>query len=138
MYKEDKGAPSDTTTEEMEGKREPEEDSENKQEVVKESNEAASELDIAHEETVKESDTDQGTTNTTEQNGAVEMETNAAHIDHLKQKDQMIENTLSDDSDTETFEDADVSVGEIGVGSDKKITSDKESAEDSEAFYDVE
>ena len=46
----------------------------------------------------------------------------------------------SDDSDTETFEDADVSMGEteIAGGKREKITPDKDSADDSEAFYDIE
>ena len=46
----------------------------------------------------------------------------------------------SDDSDTEAFEDADVAIEENGVSDRKreKVSSDKESADDSEAFYDVE
>ena len=46
----------------------------------------------------------------------------------------------SDDSDTETFEDADVSMGETDIagGKREKITPDKDSADDSEAFYDLE
>ena len=46
----------------------------------------------------------------------------------------------SDDSDTETFEDADVSMGETDIAGGKRemITPDKDSTEDSEAFYDVE
>ena len=55
-------------------------------------------------------------------------------------KDTGKESAQSDDSDTETFEDADVSMGETDIAGGKKerITPDKDSADDSEAFYDME
>lgn len=64
------------------------------------------------------------------------------HSDELKKplKDNYASITQSDDSDTETFEDADVKIEENGVevGKKEKISPDKDSADDSEAFYDIE
>ena len=53
--------------------------------------------------------------------------------------DGVSKDVQSEDSDTETFEDADVVIEENGVANKLReiITPDKDSTEDSEAFYDV-